>query len=56
MNNYKNNSKLPPFIYKTNTRIHCFCVTNKVILSIINSLSSGKAHGYNNALINIKNL
>ena len=24
----KNNSRSPPFIYKTNTRIHCFCVTN----------------------------
>ena len=44
----KNNSRLPLFIYKTNTRIHCFCVTNKNILSIINSLDSSKARGYDN--------
>ena len=47
----KNNSRLPPFIYKTNTRIHCFCVTNKDILSIINSLNPSKAHGYDNISI-----
>ena len=47
----KNNSRLPPFIYKTNTRIHCFCVMNKNILSIINSLDSSKAHGYDNISI-----
>ena len=47
----KNNSRLPPFIYKTNTRIHSFCVTNKDILSIINSLNSSKAHGYDNISI-----
>ena len=44
----KNNSRLPSFTYKTNTRIHCFGVTNKDILSIINSLNSSKAHGYDN--------
>ena len=48
----KNNSRLPPFIYDTNTRVHCFCVTNKNILSIINSLDSSKAHGYD--IISIK--
>ena len=53
MYTYKNNSRLPPFIYKTNTRIHCFCVTNKDILSIINSLNSSKAHGYDNISIKI---
>ena len=47
----KNNRRLPTFIYKTNTRIHCFCVTNKDILSIINSLNSSKAHGYDNLSI-----
>ena len=47
----KNNSRLPPFIYKTNTRIHCFCVTSKDILSIINSLNSSKVHGYDNTTI-----
>ena len=47
----KNNSRLPPFIYKTNTRIHSFSVTNKDILSIINSLNSSKAHGYDNISI-----
>ena len=47
----KNNSGLPPFIYKTNTSIHYFCVTNKNILSIINSLDSSKAHGYDNMSI-----
>ena len=44
----KDNSRLPLFIYKTNTRTHCFCVTNKNILPIINSLDSCKAHGYDN--------
>ena len=48
---YKNNSRLPPFVYKTNTRIHSFCVTNKAILSIINSLNSSKAHRYDNISI-----
>ena len=28
----KNNCRLPPFIFKTKTRIHCFFVTNKDIL------------------------
>ena len=45
------NSSLPPFIYKTNTRIHCFCFTKKDILSIINSLNSNKAHKYDNISI-----
>ena len=49
----KHNSRLPPFIYKTKTRIHCFYVTDKDILSIINSLNSSKAHGYFNISIKI---
>ena len=49
----KNNSRLTPFIYKTNTRIHCFCVTNKDILSIINSLNYTKAQRYDNISIKI---
>ena len=49
----KNNSRLPSFIYKTNTRIHSFCVTNKDILSIISSLNSSKGHGYDNISIKI---
>ena len=52
----KNNSRLPPFIYKTNTRIYCFCVTNKNILSIINSLDSSKAHGHDNISIKMINI
>ena len=47
----KNNSRLFPFIYKANTRIRCFCVTSKDILSIINSLNSSKVHGYQNISI-----
>ena len=47
------NSRLPPFIYKTNTRIHCFCVTNKDILAIINSLNSNKARKYDNISVKI---
>ena len=41
----KNNSVLPPLLYKTNTS---FRVANKDILSIIKSLDSGKSHGYDN--------
>ena len=44
----KNNSRLCPFIYKARIRIYCFCVTNNDILSIINSLNSSKANGYDN--------
>ena len=47
----KNNSRLPHFIYKTNTRIHCFCVANKDTLSIINSLNFCKAQGHDNISI-----
>ena len=47
----KNNSILPPFTYKTNTRINCFHVVNKDALLIINSLDSSKAHGYDNISI-----
>ena len=35
-------------MYKTNTKIHFICVTNKDIISVINSLNSSKAHGYDN--------
>ena len=49
----KNNSTLPPFTYKTNTRINCFPVANKDVLLIINSLDSSKAHGYDNISIKI---
>ena len=47
----KNNSVLPPFLYKTNTRINSFCVTNKDVLSIIKSLDSSKSYGYDNISI-----
>ena len=47
----KNNGTLPPFTYKTNTRINCFHVANKDVLLIINSLGSSKAHGYDNISI-----
>ena len=47
----KNNSVLPPLLYKTNNRINSFCVTNKDILSIIKSLDSSKPHGYDNISI-----
>ena len=40
----KNNSVLPPLLYKTNTRINSFRVTNKDILPIIKSLDSSKSH------------
>ena len=40
----KNASVLPPFSYKTNTRINSFKVTESDI-SIIKSLDSTKAHG-----------
>ena len=49
----KSNSRLSPFTYTTSTRIYCFCVTNKDILSIINSLNSSKAHGYDNISVKI---
>ena len=44
----KNKSVLPPLLYKTNTRINSFRVTNKDILLIIQSLGSSKSHGYDN--------
>ena len=44
----KNNSVLPPLLYKTNTRVNYFCVTNKDILSIIKSVDSSKSHGFDN--------
>ena len=47
----KNNSTLPLFTYKTNTRINCFHVANKDVLLIINSLDSSKAQRYDNILI-----
>ena len=47
----KHNSVLPPLLYKTNTRINSFRVTNKDILSIIKSLDSSKSHGFDNISI-----
>ena len=47
----KNNSVLPPLLYKTNTRINSFCATNNDILSIIKSLDSRKSHVYDNISI-----
>ena len=48
----KNNSVLPPVLYKTNTtRISSFRVTNKDILSMIKSLDSSRSHGYDNISI-----
>ena len=49
----KNASVLPPFSYKINTRINSFKVTESDILSIIKSLDSTKAHGYDNLSIRI---
>ena len=46
----KNNSVLPPILYKTNTKINSFRVTNKDI-SIIKSLDSSKSHGCDSILI-----
>ena len=50
----KNNSVLPPLLYKTNTRINSFHVTNKDILSIIKSLDSSKLHGFDISIKMIK--
>ena len=47
----KSNSVLPPLLYKTNTRINYFRVTNKDILSIIKSLDSSKSGGCDNISI-----
>ena len=47
----KNNSILPPLLYKTNTRINSFRVTNRYVLSIIKSLDSSKSYGYDNISI-----
>ena len=44
----KNNSVLSVLLYKTNTRINYFRVTNKDIPSLIKSLDSSKLHGYDN--------
>ena len=52
----KTNSRLPPFIFKINTRNHCSCVTNKEILSIMNSLNFTKSHGYDNISIKMINI
>ena len=52
----KNNSTLPLFTYKTNTRINCFHVANKDVLLIINSLDSSKAHRYDNISIKMLKL
>ena len=47
----KNVGVLPPYSYKTNTRINPFKVTESDILSIIKSLDSTRAHGYDNLSI-----
>ena len=47
----KDNSVLPPLLYKTNTRIKSFRVTNNDILSIIKSLDSSKSHGFDDISI-----
>ena len=47
----KNNIALPPLLYKTNTRINTFFLTNKDMLSIIKSLDSSKSHGCDNISI-----
>ena len=39
---------LPPVLYKNNTRISS-CVSNRDILSVINSIDSSKSHRYYNA-------
>ena len=44
----ENNSVLYVLLYKTNTRINYFRVTNKDIPSMIKSLDSSKSHGYDN--------
>ena len=49
----KKNSVLSALLYKTNTRINSFPVTNRDILSIIKSLNSSKSHGYDNILIKV---
>ena len=46
----KNASVLPPFSYKTNTRVNSFKATESDIL-IIKPLGSTKAHGYDNLSI-----
>ena len=50
MHTYKNNNVLPSLLYKTNTRINSFRVTNKDILSLIILLllDSIKCCGYDN--------
>ena len=47
----KNNSVLPLLLYKSNSRIFFFSVSNKDILSVINSLHSSKSHEYDNASV-----
>ena len=51
MYTYKNTSLLPTFLYKTNTRVSYFRVSNKDILSVIYSLDSSKSHGYDNVSV-----
>ena len=50
MHTYKNNNVLPSLLYKTNTRINSFRVTNKDILSLIILLllDSSTCCGYDN--------
>ena len=53
MQTYKKSSVLPPLLYKTNTRINSFRVTNKDMLSIIKSLDSSKSNGCDDISIKV---
>ena len=53
MQTYKKSSVLPPFLYKTNTRINSFRVTNKDMLSIIKLLDSSKSNGCDDISIKV---
>ena len=46
-----NTSRLPPFSYRTGSRIKSFHVTENDILAIIKTLDPNKAHGYDNISI-----
>ena len=47
----KSNSVLPTLLYKSNTRISSFRVSNKDILSIMKLLDSSKSKGYDNVSV-----
>ena len=56
MHTNKKNSVLPPLLYKSNTKINYFRVTNKDILPIIKSLDTSKSHGFDNISIKMINI